>query len=244
MKALIFAAGLGTRLRPLTNHTPKALVPLYDKPLLQHTIEYIASYGFDEIIINVHHHARQIQDFIEKLNTNLSISISDESEELLDTGGGLKKAAWFLNGSKPFLVINSDVITNLELSKMIQYHQEMKPAVTLAVRNDFRNRFLFFDEQMNLRGKGDTEGNRRLAPDVSAKDFYKFRFSGIHIIQPEILNTLPDRKRFPIMEWYMNLCSNTTIKGFDHSDDFWMDLGRPENLMAAEHLYPKIFLNQ
>lgn len=244
MKAMIFAAGLGTRLRPLTDHKPKALVPLYDKPLLQHTIDYIAPYGFDEIIINVHHHARQIQDFIENLNTNLSITISDESEELLDTGGGLKKAAWFLEGNQPFLVMNSDVITNMQLSKMLRYHQEKKPAVTLAVRNDYRNRFLFFDDDMNLRGKGDTEGNHRLAPGVSAEDLYKFRFSGIHIIEPELLKTLPDNNRFPIMEWYMNLCKSAAIKGFDHSQDFWMDLGRPENLMAAEHLYPKIFLKQ
>ncbi len=242
MKAMIFAAGLGTRLRPLTNQMPKALVPLYDKPLLQHTIEYIAGYGFDDIIINVHHHARQIQNFVENLNTDIEITISDESEELLDTGGGLKKAAWFFKDSEPFLVINSDVITNLQLPEMIRFHREKKPAVTLAVRKDYRNRFLLFDEEMNLRGKGDTEGNR--TPDDSAKELHKFRFSGIHLIEPGVLETLPDKERFPIMEWYMNLCRNTTIKGFDHSDDFWMDLGRPENLMAAEHLYPKIFLNR
>lgn len=244
MKAMIFAAGLGTRLRPLTDNKPKALVPLYDKPLLEHTIEYIARFGFDEIIINVHHHAQQIQDFIENLNTNIKITISDESEELLDTGGGLKKAAWFLEGNQPFLVINSDVITNLQLSDMLRYHQEKKPDITLAVRSDYRNRFLYFDDDMNLRGKGDTEGKRLLSPDVSAEDFYKFRFSGIHIIEPKMLSTLPNQKRFPIMEWYMKLCTSNEIKGFNHSEDFWMDLGRPENLMAAEHLYPRIFLKQ
>jgi NDP-sugar pyrophosphorylase family protein len=241
MKAMIFAAGYGSRLQPLTNTIPKALVPLRGKPLLQHTLEFIERYGFDEIIINVHHFSSQVKEFVKEYNSDLRIVISDESDALLDTGGGLRRASWFFDDQKPFLIINTDLLTDINLQQMMEYHKHQKAMVTLAVREDYRSRYLLIDENKILCGKGnDDTGEQHRIRSVNTQ-LQKYRFSGIHILDPAVFKHFPQKDRFPIMEWYMEVAKKETVKGFDHSGDLWMDLGRPENLVAAENLYDRFF---
>lgn len=241
MKAMIFAAGYGTRLKPLTNMLPKALVPLRGKPMLQHTLEYIYSFGFDEVIINVHHYAAKVREFIADYNTTMRITVSDESENLLDTGGGLKHASWFFDDHEPFLLINTDLLTNIDLKDMLEQHKRQDAMVTLAVRKDYRSRFLLMDNHMRLYGKGDEDTGRMLLVKETNQELSRYRFAGIHIINPDIFSHFPTEDRFPVMDWYLKVAEHAAIKGYDFSDGLWMDLGRPENLVAAESLYDRFF---
>ena len=243
MKAMILAAGLGTRLRPLTNNLPKALVPLKEKPLLHHAIDYVSSYGFDEIIVNVHHFADLIKDFVKKqhFDKRVTITISDETAKLLDTGGGLKAASWFFDDDKPFLVYNSDLLTKLDLQDFYRYHVEHNPLATLAVRSKHSDRYLLFDENMNMRGLG----NKKSGYSEKFNDWKgtgtEYGFSGIHMINPQIFEYAPEEDVFSIFKWYKKACRHKSIKGYDHSGTFWMDLGKPENLAAAEGIYDRVF---
>lgn len=240
---MILAAGLGTRLRPLTNSLPKALVPLRKKPLLHHAIDYVSSYGFDEIIVNVHHFADLIMDYIKKQNfdARVTITVSDETTKLLDTGGALKAASWFFDDGKPFLVYNSDVLTKLDLLDFYRYHTDHNPLATLAVRNEHSGRYLLFDDNMNMRGLGNKKSGY-------SEKFYDWKgigkeygFSGIHMINPQIFEYAPEEDAFPIFTWYKKASAHGAIKGYDHSGTFWMDLGKPENLAAAEGIYDQVF---
>jgi NDP-sugar pyrophosphorylase family protein len=240
MKAMIFAAGLGTRLRPLTDNIPKALVPLKQKPLLQHSIDFLKDAGVDEIIVNVHHFAGKVERFIRETDFGINIEVSDERDRLLDTGGGLKKASWFFDGDEPFVLLNTDILTNLDLRTMLDYHKNQQALVTLAVRNEYRDRHLLLDRKMQLMGKGaDSRNLKELVR--SEEEVAKYRFSGIHILSPGVFDFLPEEDRFPILKWYLELAKNHPVKGFDHSSDFWMDLGKPENLAAAEAIFDKVF---
>ncbi len=237
---MIFAAGLGTRLRPLTNNIPKALVPLKQKPLLQHSIDVLKDAGVDEIIINVHHFAGKVERFIRESDLGINIEISDERDRLLDTGGGLKKASWFFDGDEPFVLLNTDILTNLDFRAMLDYHKKQQALVTLAVRNEYRDRHLLLDKKMQLAGKGADSSNTQelVRPE---EQLSKYRFSGVHIISPQVFELFPEEERFPILKWYLSLAKNHPVKGFDHSSDFWMDLGKPENLAAAEAIFDKVF---
>lgn len=237
---MIFAAGLGTRLRPLTNSVPKALVPLHKRPLLEHTIDYIRNYGYDDIIVNVHHFADKVRQFLETEDLGAKITISDESGLLLDTGGGLKKASRFFD-DEPFLLINTDILTNINLEEFRQFHCQSGAAITLATRKKYRSRYLLFDESNILCGKGDDAKDTQWLNRIPVGEMQKKRFSGVHMINPEVFKTFPEKDGFPIMEWYMQLVKTHHIAGYDHSDDFWMDLGRPENLLVAEGLYHRFF---
>lgn len=237
---MIFAAGLGTRLRPLTDNIPKALIPLKGKPLLQHSIGFLKDAGVTEIIVNVHHFAGKVEKFISQTDFGINIEISDERDRLLDTGGGLKKASWFFDGDAPFFVLNTDILTNLNLKKMWDYHLGQQALVTLAVRNEYRDRYLLLDKDMRLAGKGaDSKNTRELAGPGG--QVAKYRFSGVHILSPQVFDFFPEEQRFPILKWYLELAKAHPVKGFDHSKDVWMDLGTPENLAAAEAIYEKVF---
>lgn len=237
---MIFAAGLGTRLRPLTDNIPKALVPLKQMPLLQHSIGFLKDAGVDEIIVNVHHFAGKVEKFIRETDFGINIEISVERNRLLDTGGGLKKASWFFDGDEPFIVLNTDILTNLDLRAMVDYHKNQQALVTLAVRKEHRDRHLLLDRQMKLVGKGaDSKNSKELVRYEEEVD--KYGFSGVHILSPGVKDFLPEEDRFPILKWYLDLTKNHPVKGFDHSSDFWMDLGKPENLAAAEAIYDKVF---
>jgi len=239
LKALLFAAGLGTRLKQYTQDRPKALVDLAGKPLLEHCIQYLKQFGINEITINVFHFADQVISFIEERDSfGITIHISDERERLLDTGGGLKKAGNFLVGSEPILIYNVDVISNLDLNVLLKYHQEQKALVTLAVRTRETSRYLMFDNEMQLTGwKNVSNGETRISRPESFAESQPFGFCGIHIVQPEILNLITEDGKFPIMDLYLRLASNYSIRGYLDQSELWMDLGKPEQLQAAELLF-------
>jgi NDP-sugar pyrophosphorylase family protein len=241
LKALLFAAGLGTRLKEHTHNKPKALVDLAGKPLLGHAIEYLKKFGISDITINVFHFADQIISYMEENNSfGIDIHISDERDQLLDTGGGLRKAAVFLKGSEPILIYNVDVISNIDLNLLLKAHQEGKALATLVVRSRDTSRYLMFDPTLQLVGwKNFSNGETIISREASFSEAQSFAFSGIHLIQPELLDLIEEEGRFPIMDLYLRLAKNNSIKAFIDQSDLWMDLGKPEQLAAAEELFRK-----
>jgi len=241
VKALIFAAGLGTRLLEHTKNKPKAMVNLAGKPLIHHAIEYLKSFGITDITINVFHFADQIiSDLHEHHFFDIDIHISDERNQLLDTGGGLKKASTFLKGNEPILIYNVDVISNLDLNVLLKYHQEQKALATLVVRSRQTSRYLMFDQNLQLAGwKNFSNDETRISRPESFANAQPFAFSGIQIVQPELLEMITEEGKFPIMDLYLRLAKSQTIEAFIDNSDLWMDLGKPEELMTAEILYSK-----
>ncbi len=241
VKALLFAAGLGTRLKEQTLSKPKALIDLAGKPLLRHAIEHLKQFGISDITVNVFHFAEQVISYLEENNSfGINIQISDERDQLLDTGGGLKKASVFLNGTEPILIYNVDVISNLDLNLLLKYHQEQKSLATLVVRARETSRYLMFDSALQMTGwKNFSNGETRISRDESFAESQPFAFSGIHLIQPELLDLITEEGKFPIMDLYLRLAKSNSIKAFIDQSDLWMDLGKPEQLMAAEEIFRK-----
>lgn len=235
MIAILFAAGLGTRLKPFTDNHPKALAIVNGKTLLERNIEYLKSYGISEFVINVHHFANQIFDFLEKNeNFGVNIQISDESDEVLETGGGLVKAKDLL-GNESFLVMNVDILTDLNISELMKFHLENQPLVTVAVSDRESSRKLLFEENKQLKGwKNLNSGEEIIA---SEKPLIEKAFSGIHIINPEIFEKMPNSGKFSIMTTYMELMKTEKIMGFDHSGGILVDVGRPESVLEAEKFF-------
>jgi NDP-sugar pyrophosphorylase family protein len=238
MKALLFAAGLGTRLHPLTNDKPKALVEINGQTLLQITIEKLVHFGFDEIIINIHHFADLMIETIEKnKGWGAKITISDERNELLETGGGLKKAAYFFDTNEPFLVHNVDVIHDLNLRKLYDYHLNNQVLATLAVRKRSTSRYLLFNNEMQLRGWQNIKtGEVKIAKRTQGQ-LWSYGFSGIHIISPKIFPLLTENGKFSIINPYLKLAKTELIQGFDHSDSVWIDVGKHESLEEAKAFF-------
>lgn len=237
MKAMILAAGLGTRLKPFTDHHPKALAVVNGKTILQRNIEYLKAAGIDEIIINVHHFAEQIiQHLAENNNFGISISISDETGEVLETGGGLKKASWFFNDENPFLLMNVDILTKMNLKAMIAFHEKEKPIATLAVSDRESSRCFLFNKNGELCGwknkKTDETKISRNSDSLIEKSF-----SGIHIIDPKIFSFMHLEGKFSIVDVYLELAKTHIIKSFDHSEDLLMDVGKPESIIEAEKYF-------
>lgn len=235
MIAILFAAGLGTRLKPFTDNHPKALAVVNGKTLLERNIEFLKSYGIKDFVINVHHFADQIVDFLEKNeNFGVKIQISDESDEVLETGGGLVKAKDLL-GNEPFLVMNVDILTDLNITELMKFHLENQPLVTLAVSNRDSSRKLLFEENNQLKGwRNLNSGEEIIASD---KLLVEKAFSGIHIINPEIFEKMPTSGKFSIMTTYMELMKTEKILGFDHSGGILIDVGRPESVLEAEKIF-------
>lgn len=234
MKAMIFAAGKGIRLKPLTDNTPKALVKINEIPMLEHVIIKLKNSGVSEIIINIHYLADQIIDFLkEKNNFGIRIEISDERNQLLDTGGGLKKASWFFDDNKPFIVHNVDVVSNIDLKQMIDYHMKTNALATLAVRNRNTSRYFLFNKENNLCGWENVIKSERIITKPAEK-YNSLAFSGIHIINPEIFHYFKYDNAFSIVETYLELSKNQLIIAYNHSNDYWFDIGKPENLKLAE----------
>jgi NDP-sugar pyrophosphorylase family protein len=236
MKAMILAAGLGTRLRPLTNTLPKALVPVNGTPLLEHVIQRLKLYGFHEIIINVHHFAEQVLEFLQhKRNFGMSIAISDERDKLLDTGGGLKKAAWFFDDGQPFLVHNVDILTDLNLSDFYDAHCQSQALATLAVTQRQGSRYLLFNQENLLCGwESRITGERKIVRSIPEENLIPLGFSCLHVMQPEIFDLLPEQEVFSVTDTYLELAVDHTISAFRHDESFWMDVGRKESLIQAE----------
>lgn len=237
---MIFAAGLGTRLRPITQQIPKALVEVGGVPMIERVIVNLKAAGVDSIIINLHHYPEKIKDFIaSRDHFNIDIRYSEESHELLDTGGGLARAGWFFNDDQPFYVHNTDVLTNIDLNKMMHHHMKMKPLATLFVMQRKTSRYLMFDQRMQLTGwknvKTCEEKIIRKATQTS-----NFAFNGIHIIQPEIFKLLPGEGKFSIIPAYLDLAINHSLSGYTDPEAGFVDIGRPENLEEAERFVNEI----
>lgn len=233
MKAMILAAGLGTRLRPLTDHKPKALVEVNGIPLLEILIHRLKRNGVREIIINTHHFSEQIIKFIEQRNRfDIRIEISEE-KELLDTGGGLKKAAWFFNDDQPFLLHNADVLTNLNYAAMLKAHQKTSALATLAVRSRKTSRYFLFDSNQRLCGWESVKDNQKKIT-VANEPLKRYSFMGIHIISPEIFKYLSGEGPFSIVQAYLDLSEKGQhIYGFPADMYKWIDAGRKEHLLQA-----------
>lgn len=236
MKALIFAAGKGTRLKPFTDHHPKALAKVNGVPLLERNIQYLKSFGITDFVINVHHFGDQIVDFLNKNNHfNCSIDISDESLELLETGGGLVFARKFLDFEEDFLIMNADILTDLNITELVKFHQQNDDFVTLAVSDRESSRKLLFNDEMVLRGWMNVQsGEQRLAE--FNKGFKPYAFSGVHCVNPQIFNKIKRTGKFSIMEEYLDLMQTEAIHGFLH-DSILIDVGKPHSILEAEKYF-------
>ncbi|MEO6681271.1 MAG: nucleotidyltransferase family protein [Ginsengibacter sp.] len=239
MKAMILAAGLGTRLKPFTNNHPKALAVVNGKTLLQRNIEYLASYGFQEVIVNVHHFADQIINVLEKnQGFGSEITISDETDEVLETGGGIKKSAWFLGkDTSPCLVMNVDILTDLNLKEMLSYHIEKKPIATLAVTLRDTSRYFLFDKKEQLCGwKNVKTGEEKISKQEDT--YVPKAFSGIQILSPEIFTSINQTGKFSMVDIYLELAKSSTILGYEHDFSKFVDAGKPESILKAESMFP------
>lgn len=234
---MIFAAGLGTRLKPLTDTMPKAMVPVAGKPLLQHVIEKLIHFGFEEIIVNVHHFPDQIIDYL-RLNNNfgIRIEVSDERDFLLDTGGGIRKAATFFDDNKPFLVHNVDILSNVDLTDLYSQHLKSDALATLVVSKRDTYRYLLFDRQLNLRGWiNEKSGETKPVGFSNSPDFNKLAFSGIQILSPEVFDLMQKYDtKFPIMDFYLENAQTSCIRGFVPEKFRMIDVGKLNVLDDAE----------
>jgi NDP-sugar pyrophosphorylase family protein len=241
MKAMIFAAGMGTRLRPLTDHCPKALIEVGGRPMLQIVIEHLKLHGFDELIINIHYLGEQIKDFLAKHhNFGIRIEISDETEEILETGGGLWKAKDFFNDGKPFLVCNADILTNIHLQKFYEEHLKNNSIATLAVRNRRSSRYLLFDDENRLCGWKNEKSGEVKMPGMAKGDVHPFAFSGYQILSPKIFNYNKREGKFSMIDCYLDICKEHSIKAYHHDDDTWIDIGSEEELKRANEAARKM----
>jgi NDP-sugar pyrophosphorylase family protein len=238
MKAMIFAAGLGTRLKPLTNSRPKALIEINGKTLLEIIIKKLARSGFSDIVINVHHFAEQIVDFLDsKNNFGLHIIVSDERNLLLDTGGGLKKASSFFDDNKPFLVHNADVLSNIDILALYNSHLENKSLATLACQERDSTRQFLVDAANELAGwKNNVTGEVRISRQPS-EILKPLSFCGIQVISPQLLDLISENGVFSIIDLYLRLAKNHIIKILTFNEAAWIDIGTPENLKKARTLF-------
>jgi NDP-sugar pyrophosphorylase family protein len=238
MKAMILAAGLGTRLRPLTDNRPKALVEIGGRTMLEITLSRLRAFGISEVIINVHHFADMIIEYL-GANDNFGMRIEVSREEaLLDTGGGLKKAApFFLEDSshleEPFILHNVDVLSTIDLRRMVQFHTENQALATLAVQNRETSRYLVFDEHLRLCGR--RSGRDQSTEFVrSSQPVQALAFSGIHVISPRLFSMMVEEGVFSIITLYLRLAAREEkILAFRADEYYWRDLGRPDNVMQA-----------
>lgn len=241
MKAMIFAAGLGTRLKPYTETMPKAMVPVGGVPMLELLLIHLKERGINRIIINVHHFAGQVIDFLDQNhNFGLDIAISHEEDMLLDTGGGLKKAAWFFDDQQPFLVQNVDVISDVDYFEMLDFHKQTKSLATVAVSMRNTSRYFLFDDSMLLCGWENTRTAEVRIIRQQQQALNRLAFSGIHILDPSIFGLITQTGKFSIVDTYLQLGALNKISGFRHDASHWADMGKPAELIKAQHILETI----
>jgi NDP-sugar pyrophosphorylase family protein len=245
MKAMLLAAGLGTRLKPFTDKHSKALAVVNGKTLLQRNIVYLQQFGIYDVIVNVHHFAEQIIETIkEQKGFNSNVTVSDETDAILETGGGLKRAGWYFKEEESFVLMNVDILTDLRLNEMIFFHNQNKPLATLATTNRKTSRYFLFDKKNQLCGwrnikTGEEKPPQSLPFPASGEGRLVAKaFSGIHIINSKIFALMqPGEVKFSMVDVYLSLCSHHNILSFDHSYAKFIDAGSPENLIAAQELF-------
>lgn len=235
---MIFAAGMGTRLKPLTDNVPKALLPVAGKPMLEHVILKLKAAGFNQIVINIHHFGDQILDFLAaNHNFGVQIRISDERDYLLDTGGGIKKASAFLQGKEPFLVHNVDILSNVDLLKLYNSHLQTNALATLLVSRRKTSRYLLFNKEKKLCGWRNRETGevKSYYPYFDPEQYDEYAFSGIHVISPKIFDWLDEwTGKFPIINFYLSICAKTSLLAYPAENLRLLDIGKPETYAQAE----------
>lgn len=238
MKAMIFSAGLGTRFKPWTDKHPKALALVNGKSLLQKNIEYLQQYGVKDIIVNVHHFADQIVDAIQANNGwGSNVIISDETNEVLETGGGLLKAKELFTPGEKFMTCNVDILTDLDINKLLAFHELHKPLLSFAVTNRKTSRYLLFDENNRLCGWRNTKtGEEKIA--IKKNNLVQKAYSCVVIFEHEIFNLIPFTGKFSLIDVYLNLAANHLILGYDHTGDRLVDVGKTEAVNIAEAIFP------
>ena len=240
MKALIFAAGLGTRLKPITDSLPKALVPIAGKPLLEHIITKLIANGYDEIIVNVHHFPDLIIDFL-KSNDNfgIRIEVSDERDFLLDTGGAIRKCEWFFEGEDSFLVHNVDILSNVDLKLLQDQHDIHNALATLVVSERQTFRYLLFNKSLHLKGwTNERTGELRPADLTNLENFRKLAFSGIQILSSRVFGLMKTYDvKFPIINFYLDNMEKQTISAFIPQNYKMIDVGKIEEIELAERFF-------
>ncbi len=244
MKAMIFAAGLGTRFKPWTDQHPKALAPVNGKSLLQRNIEYLQRYGITEVVVNVHHFADQVLDAIEKANGwGSTIRISDERDEVLETGGGLLKAASLLSNS-PFVTINADVLTDLNLEALLQFHRQEQALISFGLTNRKSSRNILVDAHNRMQGWVNLSTNEFRFPAESVYTaenalsvLVPKAYSTVVVFSPEIFSLIRRTGKFSLIDVYLDLAGTHKIMGFDHSGDRFIDVGKPDSVAQAEALF-------
>ena len=238
MQAMIFAAGLGTRLKPLTDRIPKALVRVGGEPLLKRVIFQLKDAGFTRIVVNVHHFSNQIIDYLrDNDNFGMDIRISDESDKLLETGGGIKKGWPLFDQKEPVLIHNVDILSNVDLKKFYQMEAETPLAARLLVSARKTKRYLLFDDTMRLVGWTNIETGEVKSPykDLDPKQYKSYAFSGIHMVAPSLFPLMEEEPdKFPIMDFYLRHCDKVRIEGYVKNDLKLMDVGKQETLKEAE----------
>lgn len=232
--AMIFAAGLGTRLRPLTNNKPKALVEIAGKTMLQHTIDKLCAAGIRKIVINIHHFPELMRKAIENLEyPQTTFIISDESAQLLDTGGGLMKAApYLISGNDPIILHNVDVLSDLDIKTMVNSHTKHNALATLAVSQRKTSRYFLWQDNLLCGWENISTGEKKIVK-TSEQPPSQLAFSGIHIVSPEIVDLIDEKGSFSITPIYLKLATYNSIMAFEHDPQFWADLGSPEKLANA-----------
>ncbi len=237
----ILAAGLGSRLKPWTDHHPKALAIINGKSLLQRNVEYLQSHGIFNVVVNVHHFADQIIEAVEKnKGWGSTIQISDESDLVLETGGGLLKAKDLLKNYQTFVLMNCDILTNLDLKSLIQEHKTKQATATLAVAQRDTSRYLLFNQVNEMIGWKNVKTGEIKMPAASKQGSTEpqaLAFSGIHVISQEIFQKTKLTGKFSMIDLYLEICAHSTIRAFNHSQDTVLDVGKPEAIAQAEALF-------
>lgn len=236
--AMIFSAGLGTRFKPWTDKHPKALALVNGKSLLQRNVEYLQQYGIKDVIVNVHHFADQVIDAVKK-NTGWGSNIifSDERDELLETGGGLLKAKDLFNAHEKIITCNVDILTDLDLTKLISFHNARRPLISFGVTKRSTSRYFLFDGDNRLCGWRNKEtGEEKIA--LNKPGLVEKAYSCVVIFNPELFSLIPFTGKFSLVDVYLELAADHLILGYDHTGDKFVDVGKPESLQVAESLFP------
>ena len=242
MQALLLCAGLGSRMKDLTKDTPKAMVQVNGKPLIAHNLEKLKAAGFTTVVVNVHHFAAQILDYLKAQNNfGLDIRISDESKQLLDTGGAIKKAWSLVDDSLPLLVHNVDIISDLDLAGLMAAHIAENRLATLAVKTRKTTRYLMVEEEtLHLAGWTNiTTGEVKLSR-ITTLMVTNYGFSGIHIVSRAMVDLFPEEDAFSIIDVYLDAAKTKDVIVHPHEDDVWVDVGKPENVEVAEKVLRKL----
>lgn len=237
MKAMILAAGLGTRLRPITDRIPKALVDINGRTLLQINLEKLKKFGFNEVIINLHHFPEMIKAYLnEHQNFGLKIEFSFE-EQILNTGGAIKKVSWFLKDANPVLIHNVDILSNINFNDFLNFHNKHKALATLAVSKRNTNRQLLFNKNGLLRGWENTDTAEQKLVNSEITELNRFAFSGMQILSPVFFNLFTEEGVFPIVDTYLRLAASHKIIAYNHNPENWFDVGKIDELESVKNRY-------